>query len=611
MSFPSTSTSTEVPWDQQEPLFGSRTSGFDTEDHNDGDEPQTVAGPSRDSLYAILNLSKDCTEEEIQKSYKRLAALLHPDRHRDPALKKAADSRFQAINHAFEVLSDPQKRVIYDELGEEGLKSELKVGPRGKTAQELRAEYEKLNRQQLEANLESLVRSKGELTITSDARVMLLSDEERIKYGGPREFGLMDRIQSVSTRQLFLKHSFTTPINPATALILTSQIVARQGVGAGNFIVKLQHNPTSRLNFEIGTTLLRPRALTFKSTYAPDPDSFARLELLPIRSLAFPQPPKFTLTLGRRIYENLTAILTLRSGSYSLGSWGAGSVQPVSDSTLSVGLQHTNGLACEVTSGVFTQQLSGGWGTTVLSGFRIGLNGVVTSTGAVSLGWNVDRRVTENVKTGLGLDVGVNGAMTLKLRIIRLGQRITLPIIVSTSFDPKLFTTLTVIPAIGIITTNHYLLAPRRKRKLSSKLKELRKEHEEYIREKREEALQAQELVKDYVAKRVRDEESKNGLIIEEAIYGVLESIEEKPESDLEQRWFNVTLALQALLPPSSSQLVIPQGRSKSSILGFYDPAIGEKKQLRVRYRFKGKLHEVVVGDKEAVGIPLREHLVE
>lgn len=90
----------------------------------------------------------------------------------------------------------------------------------------------------------------------------------------------------------------------------------------------------------------------------------------------------------------------------------------------------------------------------------------------------------------------------------------------------------------------------------------MRKEHEEYIREKREEALQAQELVKEYVTKRVKDEESKNGqslllccrevyradsllsrvgLIIDEAVYGVLESIDEKVESELEQRWFNVT----------------------------------------------------------------------
>ncbi|GAA5945002.1 J domain-containing protein [Sporobolomyces koalae] len=595
------STAEEVPWDRQEPLFG---------DTRDRDDEGAELEPS-DSLYSILNLARDCTPDQIKRSYVSLSRMLHPDRHRDPNLKQAADSRFQAINHAFEVLSDPRKRVIYDELGHEGLKSELEVGPKLKSAQELRAEYEKLNRQQLEANLESLVRSRGELTVTSDARVMLLSDEERIKYGGPKQFSLLDRIQSVSTRQLFLKHSFTTPLNPATALILTSQIVARQGVGAGNFIVKLQHNPSSKLNFELGTTLLRPRSLTFKTTYAPDSDSFARVEFLPIRSLAFPEPPKFTLTLGRRIYEHVTCILTLRSGSYSLGSWGYASAPAVSDSTLSVGLQHTNGWAAELTSGVFTQQLSTGWGTTVLSGFKLGVNAVVTSTGAMSVGWTVDRRITENVKTGLGLDVAVNGAMTLKIRIMRLGQRITLPIIVSTSLDPKLFTTLTLLPAIGVVTTNHFLLAPRKRRKLSSKLKELRKEHEEFIREKREQALQAQELVKDHVTKRVEQEESKNGLIIDQAVYGVLESIDDKVEDPIEQRFLDVTLALQALLAPNGSQLVIPSNRSKSALLGFYDPAIGEKKQLRIKYRFKSKLHEAVFEDKQAVALPLREHLIE
>jgi len=72
-----------------------------------------------------------------------------------------------------------------------------------------------------------------------------------------------------------------------------------------------------------------------------------------------------------------------------------------------------------------------------------------------------------------------------------------------------------------------------------------------------------------------------------------------------------LVVALYALLPPHASQLVIPAGRSKSSILGFYDVAIGEKKQLRVRYRFKGKRHEAVWADKQAVALPLRDHLVE
>lgn len=121
------------------------------------------------------------------------------------------------------------------------------------------------------------------------------------------------------------------------------------------------------------------------------------------------------------------------------------------------------------------------------------------------------------------------------------------------------------------------------------------------------------------------------GLIIEEAIYGVLEATKEKVDDEAELRWLDVTGAprffradrrlradsprlavpLQALLPTSLSQLTIPSGRSKSSLLGFYDPAIGEKKALRIRYRFKGKLHEAVWEDKEAVALPMRAHLVD
>lgn len=64
-------------------------------------------------------------------------ALLHPDRHPDPTLKHAADSRFQELNRAFEVLSDPKKRAVYDELGVEGLKTTWEVGSRHKTPAEV------------------------------------------------------------------------------------------------------------------------------------------------------------------------------------------------------------------------------------------------------------------------------------------------------------------------------------------------------------------------------------------------------------------------------------------------------------------------------------------
>jgi len=66
------------------------------------------------------------------------AALLHPDRHRDPALKSAADSRFAKVQEAYETLSDPHKRAIYDELGSSGLKTNWEVATKGKTAAEVR-----------------------------------------------------------------------------------------------------------------------------------------------------------------------------------------------------------------------------------------------------------------------------------------------------------------------------------------------------------------------------------------------------------------------------------------------------------------------------------------
>ncbi|GAA5990710.1 hypothetical protein JCM11641_008472 [Rhodosporidiobolus odoratus] len=596
-------------WEHSDPLFG-RT--------QDDDEPQELSDGGRDRLYAVLNLERTASQEEIQRSYRRLAAILHPDRHsaRDPSLKTAADARFAELQQAFEILSDPHKRAVYDELGEEGLKTQWEVGVRGKSAQELRAEYERLNRQQIEQNIEQMVRSKGDLTIISDARVAFLSPSEFARLTGEPEENLAlsayQRIQTIQAKQLVLKHSFTTPVNPATNLVVTSQLVARNGQGAGNLLFKLQHNPSSKLQLEVGTTLLRPRALTLKSTYSPDPDTFIRLETTPgIRSLS--APPNLNLTLGRRIYPLITGTLTLRSGAYSLGTWGLAQLQPYSDSTLSLGLSHAHGWGAELTNGLFSKQLSVNYAKTVLGGFKVSFGGAVTSAGAASLGINADRRVTENVKAGMGVEMSANGALTVKLRFSRLGQRLSFPLLISSAFEPKLFLGIALVPAAGMIAVNHYFLSPRKQRRISGKLKELRKENAEYIREQRQAALEAQRLLAEHVKKRVQEEEAKDGLVIVQAVYGILESVGEgegEKVAEEDQRWLEVAVPLQSLLSPHSSQLTIPSNRSKSSLLGFYDPAIGEKKQLRIRYRFKGKMHEVTVGDREAVGVPMRGHLI-
>ena len=69
--------------------------------------------------YKILNVSKTATENEIKKSYKKLAIKWHPDKN--PNNKEESEKNFKEVSEAYQVLSDPEKRKIYDQFGEEGL----------------------------------------------------------------------------------------------------------------------------------------------------------------------------------------------------------------------------------------------------------------------------------------------------------------------------------------------------------------------------------------------------------------------------------------------------------------------------------------------------------
>jgi len=70
--------------------------------------------------YSILGVAKTASEEEIKKAYKKLALKWHPDRN--PKNKEQAETKFKELAEAYEVLSDKNKREIFDRWGEEGLK---------------------------------------------------------------------------------------------------------------------------------------------------------------------------------------------------------------------------------------------------------------------------------------------------------------------------------------------------------------------------------------------------------------------------------------------------------------------------------------------------------
>ena len=67
-----------------------------------------------EDLYTILGISKDASEDDIRHAYRKLAREHHPDLNPGDA---AAEDRFKTISAAYEVLSKPEKRALYDELG--------------------------------------------------------------------------------------------------------------------------------------------------------------------------------------------------------------------------------------------------------------------------------------------------------------------------------------------------------------------------------------------------------------------------------------------------------------------------------------------------------------
>jgi molecular chaperone DnaJ len=74
--------------------------------------------PSKREYYEILSVTREATTEELRKAYRREALKHHPDRNPGDA---SAEAKFKEVNEAYQVLSDEQKRRIYDQFGHAGL----------------------------------------------------------------------------------------------------------------------------------------------------------------------------------------------------------------------------------------------------------------------------------------------------------------------------------------------------------------------------------------------------------------------------------------------------------------------------------------------------------
>ncbi|CAE6437669.1 unnamed protein product [Rhizoctonia solani] len=551
-----------------------------TEDDAGGLEP-----PVDESLYALFNLPKTATVEEIREKYKMLAVSLHPDKVRDEAHKEAMTAKFGQVKRAYEILTDPSKRAIYDLFGEEGLKTKWDVGSKYKTEEELRNEYARLARAARLQDAENIVRSQGELVCAINASSLT---DTRLRWE--------DKMVGVSQAQLALKHKFDTDISDRTRFTLTSRLISMRGRAGGNVFGTLKHQYSPRLQFEATSGLLEPRTLVSKATFEVNEATTLRAESTTILANVLEDVPRLTLTGQRLLDPTLTGVISFTTPTLT------------SPSALAVSLSSTGGLSTTVELSPAKLQLSAEYGVRVggKDGVLLTAN-VATGLNQGGLGMIVEvngtTKLAESTSVRLGVAAALPGGVSLKINLNRLGQRIIIPIQLSREFDLNLAFYTAVIPSISAVVVNQYILKPRRQKRAKGRLEALRERQAEILVEERQAAEHYIESIRDQVKRKIETERASDGLIISEARYGPAKFIDDKNKT------IDVSAPLQLLV--NGSQLVIPGSRSKAGLLGFYDPCLGERKSLRVKYTFRSRLHQVTVEDRAPVELPLRAHAIE
>src|SRR5210317_433194 len=78
--------------------------------------------------YDVLGVSKNATEAELKKAYRRLAMKYHPDRNQGDS---KSEENFKEAKEAYDVLSDERKRAAYDQFGHAGVVASAAGGPGG------------------------------------------------------------------------------------------------------------------------------------------------------------------------------------------------------------------------------------------------------------------------------------------------------------------------------------------------------------------------------------------------------------------------------------------------------------------------------------------------
>ncbi|KAJ1944610.1 hypothetical protein FBU59_002553 [Linderina macrospora] len=645
----------------------SNTDDLDEERLREMERQWADAAQGTADYYGVLNLPRTASTDDVRDAYKRFSRVFHPDRHRDAERREWAQRQFHVIQRAYEILTDDYKRAAYDQLGEEGLRTSLAVGYKMESARDLQEKFEREARRRRMEEIEQWVQSKSDVTVELDvAKAVSPMVATVLQRAGVKNLPLD---QQINVKQLFMKHSFSAALSDSVTATVTGHMVSRNRRGAGNLVGTLKRTVGPNSWVSLSVPALPPYVATFKSSHQPSSDTFVTSQAT-LHTMDLATPPSATVTMGRMMTPTMTAYMSMRTGNqYALGPFWDHSPTRVratgrqqrqiarEPSGVSIGLSGKNAdkdeFVVDVSAGIqqshvslnYTRKLDRHFSVSAglvlvavgaplpegpierlgdsLDDFDAGLQGL----GEASANVGVEGELDEWTKIGYRVNFGLTSGVKATVHLQRLGHKIELPILLSPLLEPDLIIYAAALP-LAIAAGLHYtVLKPRRRRLIKQRMAELKEEQRYQLFLQKRHAQEAVRLMAASVERSRDKARAVGGLAIESALYGdlpfgiaqqntnaVQAAIDGFTQSQSalaatdEPRACDVALALQALV--HDDQLVVAAGSSKRFLPGFYDPAFGVAKQLLVRYRFRGQLHEVLVRDDQALAIPMKSHSI-